>query len=261
MAGKDRERVQKFREEANAIRRAEESRSRRNRWLAQLGIISGSVVVLAAIVLLAVFGSTWFGSRTVLEARGYVEVPSADGSSVEQPISASASGIAVGRSDAAMKIDYYFDFSCPHCVDYHAATGQAYNDLVASGTAQITYHPMNIIAPYGAQAGAALAAAVSADPASFYEVRDGLYGIPGQTQSAWGPEDYATALTQMGIADDAALEATAKGEYVDWVAGNTSLSREAGVTSTPTIAIDGQLQLNDQGQSSPPDAEAIAALN
>lgn len=88
-----------------------EGRSLRNRMLAQLGIIGGAVVVLAVIVLLTVFGPSWFGSRAAEEARGSVDVPVSDGGSVEQSLAASGDGITVRQVGAPMKIDECFDVS------------------------------------------------------------------------------------------------------------------------------------------------------
>lgn len=260
MGSKERDHIRKLREEANAIRIEESGRARRNRLLTQLAIVSGAVVVLTAIVALIVFSPAWFGSRVTLDVEGVVEVPLADGGSVEQPISSSAGGITIGSAEATTKLDYYFDFSCGHCVEYHVSTGQVYDELVASGAAQITYHPINLIAPYGAHAGAALAAVVAADPALFYDIREGLYTIPAHAQDGWGPGEYAAALPELGITSAAALEGTASGQYLNWVAANTTSAREAGITSTPTVAVNGQLQLDAQGRSAPPDADSLAAL-
>ena len=255
MADKNREHIQKLREEANAIRKQEEARAKRGRVLTQVGIIVGAVVVLGAIVLLAVFGSTWFGKKIEITADGTVAVGRLDGSTVEQPIEVvDNSAIVVGAADAPVKIDYYFDDSCPHCVDYHEQTGAVYNDLVASGGAQVTYHAINIVAPYGAEAAAAIAATVANEPGAFFEVHDGLFGIPAETQTGWGPADYASALGQLGVTNQQALADTTNGEFSSWAASNTTAARAAGVNGTPTIFIDGEIQ------QTPPDAATLMGL-
>ncbi|MBF4552187.1 MULTISPECIES: thioredoxin domain-containing protein [unclassified Pseudoclavibacter] len=255
MADKNREHIQKLREEANAIRKQEEARAKRTRVLTQVGIIVGAVVVLGAIVLLAVFGSTWFGKKIEISAEGNVAVARLDGSTVEQPIQVvDNSAIVVGAADAPVKIDYYYDYSCPHCVDYHEQTGAVYNDLVAAGEMQVTYHAINIVAPYGAEAAAAIASTVAYEPSAFFAVHDGLFGIPAQTQTSWGPADYSSALSQLGVTNPEALAAATNGEFSGWAASNTTASREAGVSGTPSIFVDGELQ------QTPPDVEALMAL-
>lgn len=246
MAQKDREHIRRLREEANAIRLRQEAERRRSRTMKAIAIIAGSAVVIAAIVWLAVFGPSVFGPKAPeFTTDGTISVTGSDGTEHEVPIKSADAGssIVVGNPEAPVTIDYWFDFSCPHCIDYHHATAQTFHDLVASGQAQVKYHPIHIVAPYGRQAGAALLAATQHQPGTFFSVYDGLYLIPATDQGSWGPADYADIMGEFGVTDQAALDEIRAGTYLPTIdAHTTQATTKDGVKGTPTVAVNGQLQ-------------------
>lgn len=246
MAQKDREHIRRLREEANAIRLRQEAERRRSRTMKAIAIIAGSAVVIAGIVWLAVFGPSVFGPKAPeFTTDGTIQVTGSDGSAHEVPIRAADAGssIVVGDPEAPVTIDYWFDFSCPHCIDYHHATAQTFHDLVASGQAQVKYHPIHIVAPFGRQAGAALLSATKHQPETFFAVYDGLYLIPATDQRSWGPADYADIMGEFGVTDQAALDEIRAGTYLPTVdAHTTQAMTKDGVKGTPTVAVNGQIQ-------------------
>ena len=244
MAQKDRDSIRKLREEANRIRREEEARRRRRRMLTQIGIVAGAVVVVAAIVAAVVWLPKAFGSGEGAAepsvADGSTQVFAADGSETSVPISASGSGVVVGDPDAASKVDVWFDFSCPHCVDFHTATGSELEALIAEGTAQVTFHPIQIVQQYGINAGNAWLATVQYQPELAFAVMDAIYGADATEQANWGDSDYAELLRTTGVTNDQAIQAAEKGVYSRYVRQATD-NRDADVTATPTVKINGTI--------------------
>lgn len=242
MASKDREHIRRLREEANAIRVKEESRRRRSRMFAQLGIVVGAIVVIGAIVLLVVMGPKWFGNQNTPESAGMTAVTNSAGEEVEAPISVSNDGIVVGNDDAPVTIDYYFDYSCPHCQQYHMAIGGDIESAIADGDAKVNFHMIRFVSEYGLVAGAATAAVVEYQPELFLTVMDGIFAIPAEQQSTMSYGDYAVALESMGVTSPEALEAAEKGDYAWWVSDRTSQARADGVEGTPALYVNGEYQ-------------------
>ncbi|GGA64561.1 thiol-disulfide oxidoreductase [Pseudoclavibacter endophyticus] len=242
MAQKDRDHIRRLREEANAIRKQEQAKRRRNRILAQVGIIGGALVVIVAVVGLVIFGPQWFNPRPDFQAAGTVEVADSAGEAVEQPISTTERGILVGATDAPVTIQYWYDYSCPHCIDYHAQTNGIYQDLIASGQVQVEYIPINYVAPYGAQAGAAVLAAVQHQPELYFTISDALFSVPAEQQQSWGTGDYASIAPTLGVTDEQALADINEGTYLRIVNDSTRDARADGVEGTPSIGVNGTIQ-------------------
>lgn len=245
MASKDRDRIRQLREEANALRKKEEARKRRNRMFAQLGIVGGAVVVIAAIVMLVVMGPRWFSNQIVPVASGEVELTNSDGEAVSLPIRVEEDGgVVVGADDAPAKLDYYFDFSCPHCQDYHAAMESSYEQVIADGDVQVTYHMIRFVQDYGQYAGSAVAGVVNTDPSMFYTVMNGIFDVPAETQVTWSYSDYASLVQSLGFTDEEALKNISDGNFSGWITDNTQRAREAGIPGTPSVAVDGTILEN-----------------
>lgn len=254
-SNKDREHIRRLREEANALRKQEEAKRRRSRMLTQIGVVVGAILLVAGIVLVAVMAPVWFGKQNRPEASGTVSVPNSEGQQVEVPITINADGVTVGKPDAPSTVDYYLDFSCAHCKQYHDAFGHEYKTAVGDGETRITFHFVRIVNEYGLRAGSAMASAVAHDPSSFYTVMDGLFAIDPQLQVGWNEADYATALTQLGISDENVLAEVRDGHYHWWIGNSTQKMRDAGVRGTPSIAVNGQLQ-----EQLPTDRTTLRAL-
>lgn len=242
----DREHIRIRREEEKRLRLEREAAERRGRQLKALGIVLGALVVIGGIVALAIFGPTWFGPKAAqFTANGTVPVTTSEGDEVEVPITSQDGGAAiqVGQPDAPVTIDYWYDFSCPHCIDYHLATSQTIHDLAASGQAKINFRPIHIVAPYGQEAGAALLSVVQHQPESFFAVYDGLFLIPAQEQQTWGPAEYADAMGQFGVTDETILAEIRAGTMKPTVEQNTEKATgKDGIKGTPAVAVNGQIQ-------------------
>lgn len=240
MADKNHDHIRRLREEANTIRKQEQAKRRRNRMLTQIGIIVGAVVVVGGIVALIVFGPQLFNPRPPFEASGQVEVPTQTGEPAQVPVATTDRGVMVGEPTAPVTVTYWYDYSCPHCVEYHEQVGFAYNDLVTTGQVKVEYVPINYVAPFGAQAGAALLAIAQHHPERFLEISDAVFAIPAQQQSSWTGAQYADLFAQYGVSDEATLKDVREGLYLRIVADSTKAAHEGGVKGTPTVAINDQ---------------------
>lgn len=241
---KDREQIRKLREEANALRKKEEAKQRRNRMLTQLGVIAGAILVVAAVVLVAVMAPTWFGNRNVPETSGTIEVPTSEGTTTQVPITVNGDGVTVGDPNAPVKVDYYYDYSCSHCEDYHAAMGHEYKTLIGDGEAVVVFHLIRYVDDYGLRAGAATYGAIQHQPELFFTIMDGIFAVPAQTQVSWGYNEYAADLPKYGVTSSEAINAIKDGDYTWFMQDQTTKAREGGVSGTPSVYVNGERQEN-----------------
>lgn len=245
MATKDREHIRRLREEANEIRRKQEAEAKRKRLGAIIGISTLAVAVVAAIVVMVIFGPQWFGPKAQnVNGSGTLTVAGSDGKSAEMPVSIIEDGVAtqVGKPEAPVTIDYYYDFSCPHCVDYHGIMDPTMKDLILAGEAKVNYRVVNIVAPYGKEAAAALLAVMAHQPELYYTVADGLFEIPAQEQMNWTSNNYAQRLAAFGVTDSNIITEVSSGTYRSKVESNTQIARDNGLKGTPSLAVNGQMQ-------------------
>lgn len=244
MAKNDRDQIRRLREEANALRQQAEAKKRRQRMIAQVGTIVGALVVVAIIVGFAIMAPQWFGNRHVPEASGNVKVTNTAGKDVEVPIALNNDGVTVGKQEAPDTIEYYLDFSCPHCREYHKAMDSTYQQLIGDGKIKVRYHFIRFVDDYGMRAASAMTAATEAEPAKFYQFVDDLFEVAPQTQVAWGEADYATHLQGLGVTNSGVIEAIQEGNYNWWILDRTRDARSSGVRGTPSIGLNGELLQN-----------------
>ncbi|CCG05664.1 DsbA family protein [Blastococcus saxobsidens] len=220
-----------------AARRAEEAATRaraarRRRTLA--GAIVGSVLLVAAVVLAIVAQSY----RTSSSPDAAVPANTVDG----------GTAIEVGRADAPVTFDVYEDFQCPACARFEALDAETIAQLVADGSARVRYHPMAFldqVSPDRYSTRSLNAAGVVVDaagPEAFVRFAGMLYerqpveGTPGLT------DDELIALAGRAGASGADVERGIRDlVYEDWTRTVTDQASRDGVTSTPTVLLDGEL--------------------
>lgn len=233
------------------------------RGRAALGLLIAGLAALAiaAIVLGIIFLPKLFapaaagpGSASGAAAAETSFTTSAGPATAPVEVADDGATILVGQPDAKMTVDLWFDFSCPHCVTHHELAGQTLLDLVGTGEVRVAYHAVNVARPYGKQAAAAFAAVLAQEPGRFAELYQALYSIPPETQTGWGPAEYAAFLREQGLAGEVAIAEVEAGAYVDKVDGYLALAANRGVEGTPTVAVDGQIL------PEPPDGPALVEL-
>jgi protein-disulfide isomerase len=225
----DRDRIREIREKADAQRRLEEVKRRRRRLLTQLGV-AGVVVVLIA--------GTWGGTSLLRDrAAAGSRPPSADAvvdlaSGGRAQITAEEDAVAVGAADAPVTLDVY--------EDYEAAAGPLLDRLASSGQVRVVHHPMQIVTNYGRAAGSTAACVLQHDAAAWPDVHSALFANHSAATDSWTGADFSSWLPSQGVTDRDALTCTEKGSFAGWISSNTESAAAAGVTSTPTLLIDGQ---------------------
>jgi protein-disulfide isomerase len=155
--------------------------------------------------------------------------------------------IAVGSADAPVTVDLYEDFQCPNCKAFEDATGSTLAGLVADGTVQARYHGMAFLDTsandqYSTRAlNAAAVVLATAGPDAFQAFHDLLYAHqPAEGGSGLTDDQLVQYATQAGATGTTVEKDIRDLTYGDWVRRSTDQASKDGVTSTPTVLVDGK---------------------
>ncbi|PZF84363.1 DsbA family protein [Jiangella anatolica] len=211
------------RERVKAMREEQARRQRRRERALRFGI-AGAVVAAVAIVAVAIAASRGSDGPT----------PRPDTVTVD------GGGIMVGDPDAPVTIDYWMDFLCPHCQEFEAANAGAIDALVEAGDANIVYHPLDFTGDtYSRRANNAFACA--ADEGSAAEFVDAAFAAPEQ----WTSDSLRELGDSIGVSGDYS-SCVGDGTYEGWAADVRDTARDAAVTGTPTVFVDGETLPNTE---------------
>jgi protein-disulfide isomerase len=193
--------------------------------------LAGAIVALIAVSLVIIIGAV---SRNT--GAGFVETITV---ASPRPSGVPQDGHTFGSPDAPATIDEYLDFQCPFCrraaMDVLPTIEAQY---IASGKAKLVIHPIAILGSESIQAAAA--AECANDQGQFWRYHDMLYANQGAENSG-----AFSAKRLKAFASDAGLDTNAfngcldAGTYTNLVEQNTASARASGITSTPTLLVNG----------------------
>jgi protein-disulfide isomerase len=214
-------------ERAAAALREQEARERRRRTLSVLGVVLAMVLIVV-------------GGFLVNRARDTSNDVHAD------PVGTGEHGLPIGDAQAPHDIVIYEDFLCPFCGALEARSHEELAQLAADGKVRVEYRPFELLSSAGDYSRRSAAAFWVVWDKSGPEVakryHDLLYANQPEESGPF-PDDaelvdlaVEAGATRSDVADD--IE---NGAGEDWVAEATKAAVDAGVRSTPTVLLDGQV--------------------
>jgi protein-disulfide isomerase len=201
-----------------------EERKRRN-------LMVGGVVV--GIVLIVLAG--WLLTRS-LDTSDDVAAPAAG----------SEFGLTIGPSDAPHEVIIYEDFLCPYCGELERATSEDLDALAAEGKVKVEYRPFNLLSAVGDYSERSAGAFSIVLDESGADVAKEFHRLLFENQpSESGPfpsnADLVDLAVEAGADEDDVRAPIEAEEGADWVASATQAAADAGVNSTPTVLLDGEV--------------------
>lgn len=144
--------------------------------------------------------------------------------------------LTLGESDAPVTVTLYEDFHCPHCAEFEERYGSVLTEAQLAGRIKIELYPMAFINAGSTRASNALACAADAGfPQTYYL---GLFGNP---KLDWNTDQLTQLASVVGAtATSQFTSCVAGGSYDEWVTSINTAANQNGVTSTPTMFIDGK---------------------
>lgn len=191
------------RSEKARLRREAEERARRRR---RNGLVVGTVVAVLAVVV--------------------------DG------------GVVTGESSAPVTVTVYADYLCPFCARFEGEVSPWLDEQREAGEVAVDYRPISILdnassTRYSTRAANAAACVADTSPDSFADVNVALFAAqPPEGGPGLPDEDLVRIAEDAGATDVEAC--VADRTFTDWVATVTDQASRDGVTSTPTVLVDGE---------------------
>lgn len=200
---------------------ARERRRQRTLWT--------SVIATVALVLAGMVGWGVYRSQ---QGGGYTAPPGA---------AENDSGIAIG--DGPVLVDVYEDFLCPACRQFDQQSGAVLDGLVQDGRITAVYHPvayLDRLTSTGYSTRSSAASGCAAQGGQFGEYAAALFDRqPAEGGAGLTDDELITIGTEVGL-DQASFGSCVRGAtYRSWTAHVTDEASRAGITSTPTVLVDG----------------------
>lgn len=187
------------------------------------------VAVVAVLVYLAVRGDgteAAGGANTLPEGGGVVVNPDAP--------------------DDALTVHVYEDFQCPFCGVLARSVGADLTARAEAGEIRLTHTLMSFLdgnLGNDTSSRAANAAVCASDQGVFSAWHEAAYAAQPEEGAGWTDDDLVGFAEQVGLAGDelTAFEScVADGTYLDYVADMQEAANRDGVTSTPTVVVNGE---------------------
>lgn len=218
-------------ERAAAVRREQERAERRRR-----NVFVGVVV---AVVLLLV-GGIGYAVQSSRDATGRTATP---------PAGASDSyALVLGDPDAPVTVTVFEDFMCPYCGQFEAASRDTINRLVDSGDVKVEYRVLSFLdrasngTDYSTRAMNALGAVMdTAGTDVAVEFHNRLYEHQPEEGTDGLSDDELIDLAVKSGADESAVRGPIEDRaFEQWVVNATDAANKEGVSSTPTVQVNGK---------------------
>jgi protein-disulfide isomerase len=153
---------------------------------------------------------------------------------------------ALGPAEAPVTIEVWSDFQCPACGFFaKSIEPDLIDEYVRTGDVNLIYRDMAFIDQneQGESHQSAAAARCAGDQGKFWEYHDYLFeNQNGENEGAFNRDTLDQIATAVGLDMNAFGSCMSNDATVQAVSAETAQGTTAGVTSTPTLAINGVLQ-------------------
>lgn len=201
---------------------------------APIGLIAGVVAAVIALVAVVVF----------LAVRD--DSPTAVGSAASLP----AGGGVVANEDApedAIEVHIFEDFQCPFCGVLENSISDQVKEAVAADEIKMTYTFMTFLDSNlgnDSSSRAANAAVCSSDAGILLDWHASVFEVQPSEGAGYTDETFTRAAEEAGLSGtelETFNSCMADGTYDDYVEDMATAANEAGVTSTPTVIVNGEV--------------------
>jgi protein-disulfide isomerase len=181
------------------------------------------------------------GAIAAFVALVVLSLATADDHKIERVQEISAEGRSRGSATAPVTIIEFADYQCPFCKRFAETTeGKIEEQYVASGQVRLEFRNMAMIGPESARA--AEAAECANDQGKFWEYHDLLYEEQrGENSGGFSDERLTRLAEDVGLDQGEFSACLDSGRHQQLVIDETEAGRGAGVESTPSFFINGEL--------------------
>ncbi|WP_327389771.1 DsbA family protein [Mycolicibacterium stellerae] len=202
---------------------------RKRTLIIQVGLTAAVVVVAVVLVICIVMSS---GDKKPAAAADHAK-------SIR--VTSSSLITKEGSTEPKVVVSLYEDFLCPHCASFEQEFGPTVNELIDAGTVAVDYYMVAILdrpqnQNYSSRAGSAAYCVADTSTDAFRRFHGALYARQPSENSPTFPTDTQLAETARQAGADVA-DCVNGDDYSQMV---KNLADATGITSTPTVRINGQ---------------------
>ena len=262
------------REHAREAREAAAKKRKRNKLLAQGGVLLGALAV-AGVVLLVVSNLNAPPSPGPLNMASDGIVLNGDGTTMgyvaTDAIAADAEPVAstLPSTGEPVAIVMYVDYQCPICQQFETTNADQIAQWVTAGMATVEIHPIaNLDAQslgtrYSSRATNAAACVANFEPEKYWAVNEAFHANqPAEQTSGLTNAEIKTLVSDAGASSQDVTDCIGAETFKSWVTAATLRTRSAipnsildSVEGTPTVLVNGQ-----QYTGETTDADAFTAF-
>ena len=199
-----------------------------------------NLIIVAVIIAIVLIGASWYFS-------GPDDFSGADKNAGDAEISAREpvqdDDPYLGKQDAKVVLVEFADFQCPSCALFHFGAGSAiFEEYVKKGLVKIVFKDFPFLGEESYSA--AYAAGCAKEQGKFWEYHDYLfeYRMKNETENsgAFSVANLISFAEKIGLNKETFSDCLWSEKYRDKVAKDLEDGKNAGVTATPTIFINGR---------------------
>jgi protein-disulfide isomerase len=209
-------------------------------------------IVIGVVVAAAVIGVFWQSSQSKTD-NAKVVTPTRNLGPNDSEIE--------GDPSAPVTVQEYADFQCPSCKQFHDRMQPTINELVADGKIRFAYSYFPFIGDESVRAAAA--AVCAGDQGRFFPYADVLYTNQAPENSGFLTNEQLVEFGRdAGITGgklDAFEECVTSNRYEGFVRQKAEEASKRGISSTPTVLVNGQQLPGEQAFNPAAFEQAVAA--
>ena len=186
-------------------------------------------------------GMTILAAIAAFVALVVISMASTGGGKIERIQEISAAGRTRGSATAPVTVIEFADFQCPACKRFAETIGNELEEVyIATGQVRLEFRNMAFI---GAESVLAAEAAQCAnEQRKFWEYHDKLFeGQQGENRGAFSSERLIHFARDVGLNEEEFITCMESERHKQMVLDETEAGQEAGVSSTPTFFVNGEL--------------------
>ncbi|WP_235775553.1 MULTISPECIES: DsbA family protein [Paenibacillus] len=154
----------------------------------------------------------------------------------------------LGQADAPVKLVEFGDFQCPSCAQFsNSIKPELMDKYINTGQAALYFVNMSFIGPDSETASLAALSVYHQNSDVFWKFYDAMYSNQGAENSGWATEDKLVELAkkeQLDIDYDLLRTDIQNRTYADELSRDNKTASDNGVTSTPTLFVNGTAAQN-----------------
>src|SRR5262249_15968684 len=150
----------------------------------------------------------------------------------------------LGSASAPVLLEEYGDYQCPHCGVFAQTDYPTIEQMLNDGKIRSAFHPFSFLGPESLAL--ANTAPVAGDQGKLWQGSDDFYANQQPENSGyWTSDRLIAVLKQFGADTPSAERAVKNHTYYPWLRQLNDQASQRGVTSTPTIYVNGVKLVDD----------------